>query len=91
VLASCPCPGRLGPLGVLVYRDWRLIVITAGAIAVHHLGFMVLQQGGAPVWVMPAGHVGLGMVLLHAAFVVFESSVLVVLSRSMEVEMLEVA
>src|SRR5829696_2561219 len=29
---------------LLIYRDWRLILITAGAIAVHHLGFMVLQQ-----------------------------------------------
>jgi methyl-accepting chemotaxis protein len=76
---------------LLVYRDWRLIVITAGAIAVHHLGFMVLQQAGAPVWVMPDGHLGLGMVLLHAAFVVFESSVLVVLSRSMEAETLDAA
>ena len=59
---------------LLIYRDWRLILINAGAIAVHHLAFMVLQQGGAPVWVMPAGHVGLGMVLLHAAFVVFDQS-----------------
>ena len=58
---------------LLVYRDWRVIVIAAGAIAVHHLGFMVLQSAGAPVWVMPHGHLGLGMVLLHAVFVVFES------------------
>src|SRR3954463_13076385 len=36
---------------LLVYRDWRLILIAAGAIAVHHLGFMALQQAGAPVWV----------------------------------------
>ena len=76
---------------LLVYRDWRLIVIAAGAIAVHHLLFMVLQQGGAPVWVMPAMHLGLGMVLLHAVFVVFESSVLIVLSRSMEEETLAAA
>src|ERR1044072_3851911 len=76
---------------LLVYRDWLVIVITAGAIAVHPLGFMVLQQGGAPVWVMPAGHVGLGMVLLHAVFVVFESSVLIVLARSMETETLSAA
>ena len=31
---------------LLVYRDWRLIVLAAGAIAVHHLGFMVLQDAG---------------------------------------------
>ena len=41
---------------LLVYRDWRVILVAAGAIAVHHLGFMVLQQAGAPVWVMPHAH-----------------------------------
>ena len=76
---------------LLVYRDWRLILIAAGAIAVHHLLFTVLQQGGAPVWVMPELHLGLGMVLLHAVFVVFECSVLIVLSRSMEEETLAAA
>ena len=76
---------------LLVYRDWRIVLVAAGAIAVQHLLFMALQQGGAPVWLMPAGHVGLGMVLLHAVFVVFESTVLVVLSRSMEQETLDAA
>jgi methyl-accepting chemotaxis protein len=71
---------------LLVYRDWRVIVIAAGVIAVHHLSFMVLQNAGAPVWVMPDGHLGLGMVLLHAVFVVFECIVLVVLARSMAEE-----
>ncbi len=64
---------------LLVYRDWRVIVIAAGFIALHHLGFMVLQDAGAGVYVMPAEHLGLGMVLLHAVFVVFETSVLVLL------------
>ena len=45
---------------------------------------MVLQDAGAGVYVMPAEHLGLGMVLLHAVFVVFETSVLVVLARSLE-------
>ena len=76
---------------LLVYRDWRLILATAGAIAVHHLGFMVLQDAGAPVFVLPAGQLGLGMVLLHAGFVVFEATVLVVLSRSMQAETLDAA
>jgi methyl-accepting chemotaxis protein len=73
---------------LLVYRDWRLTVVAAGAIAVHHLGFTVLQAAGVPVWVMPDGHLGLGMVLLHAVFVVFESGVLIVLARSMEADTL---
>lgn len=71
---------------LLIYRDWRVIAIAAGFIAVHHLGFMVLQDAGAGVYVMPLEHLGLGMVLLHAVFVVFETSVLIVLSRSLEQE-----
>ena len=38
---------------LLVYRDWRVIVLAAGAIAVHHLAFDALQTAGAPVWIMP--------------------------------------
>ena len=76
---------------LLVYRDWRVIALGAGLIAVHHLGFMVLQDAGAPVYVMPAAHLSLGMVLLHAVFVVFETSVLIVLARSLETETLDAA
>ncbi|MDA0181571.1 methyl-accepting chemotaxis protein [Solirubrobacter phytolaccae] len=76
---------------LLVYRDWRIVLVAAGGIAVHHLGFMVLQNAGAPLWVMPEDHLSLGMVVLHATFVVFESGVLIVLSRSMEAETLAVA
>src|SRR5262249_44084770 len=57
----------------------------------HHLGFMVLQDSGAGVWVMPASHLSFGMVLLHAVFVVFETVVLVILSLSLERETLDVA
>src|SRR5919108_3089843 len=33
---------------MLVYRDWRVIVLAAGAIALQHLGFMALQSAGEP-------------------------------------------
>jgi methyl-accepting chemotaxis protein len=70
---------------LLVYRDWRAIAVPAAAIAVHHLGFMLLIDAGAPLYLMNH-EMNLGMVLLHAVFVVFESSVLIVLARSMEAE-----
>ncbi|WP_037494754.1 methyl-accepting chemotaxis protein [Solirubrobacter soli] len=76
---------------LLVYRDWKTVVAAAGFIAIHHLGFMVLQDGGAPVWIMNHGHLSLGMVLLHAVFVVFETVVLVILARSLETETLATA
>ncbi len=76
---------------LLVYRDWRVIVLAAGVVAVHHLAFDVLQTAGAPVWVMPAMHLSLGMVVVHAVFVVFEAAVLVVLARMLERETLTMA
>ena len=76
---------------LLVYRDWRVIVLGAAAAAVHHLVFDLLQSAGAGVYVMPAEHLGLGMVVVHAVFVIFETTVLVVLARSLESETLTMA
>ena len=45
---------------LLVYRDWRVIVAAAAFVAVHHLAFMVLQDAGAPVWVMAHAHLSFG-------------------------------
>ena len=64
---------------LVVYCDWRLIVLAAGVIAVHHLGFNFLQSVNAGVYVLPQS-ASLGIILVHAAFVVFESAVLVYLA-----------
>ena len=61
---------------LLYYRDWMPIVIAAGIIVVHHLVFNYLQASGAGVYVFNYG-TGLNIVLIHAAFVVFETSLLV--------------
>jgi len=61
---------------LLYYRDWLPIVTAATVIAVHHLAFNYLQASGAPVYVFNYG-TGFNIVLLHAAFVVFESALLV--------------
>jgi len=61
---------------LLYYRDWLPIVTAAAVIAVHHLAFNYLQASGAPVYVFSYG-TGFNIVLLHAAFVVFESVLLV--------------
>ena len=76
---------------LLVYRDWRVLLVGAAAAAVHHLTFDLLQSAGAGVYVMPASHLGLGMVVVHAVFVVFETVVLVILARSLESETLTMA
>ena len=61
---------------LLYYRDWLPLVVAAGVVAVHHLAFDLLQRYGQPVWVF-AAEGGIGIVLLHAAFVVFETALLV--------------
>jgi methyl-accepting chemotaxis protein len=61
---------------LLFYRDWAPLVAAALVIAVHHLAFFVLQSKGVGVYVFPELH-GIGMVLVHAAFVVFETTLLV--------------
>lgn len=61
---------------LLYYRDWMPIVVAAATIAVHHLAFAWLQQGGAGVWAFPQAS-GYGIVFVHAGYVVFESALLI--------------
>jgi methyl-accepting chemotaxis protein len=64
---------------LLYYRDWIPVVVAAGVIAAHHVGFDMLQRSGTPVWVF-ASESGFSIVLLHATYVVFESTLLVVMA-----------
>jgi methyl-accepting chemotaxis protein len=61
---------------LLFYRSWVPLVVAAAVIAVLHLGVDALQRAGQPVWVFAATG-GLGIVVLHAAFVVIETALLV--------------
>jgi methyl-accepting chemotaxis protein len=74
---------------LLVYRDWRVPVAGAFWIAVHHALFDVLQASGMDVYAFPDHRLGLALVALHAAFVVFQVSVLAYLARVLERESLE--
>jgi methyl-accepting chemotaxis protein len=58
---------------LLIYRDWRIVVLGAAAIAVHHALFNVLQQAGWGVscFTQP----GWGQVVMHAAYVVAQTAV----------------
>jgi methyl-accepting chemotaxis protein len=78
---------------LLMYRDWRVPVFGGAVIAVHHLGFYLLQASGAPVWVFHSSMTmhgidlaGLEMVGVHAVFVIFEVAVLVYMSIVMAAE-----
>ncbi len=67
---------------LIAFRDYWVVLIAAGFIAVHHLLFMWLQAGGAAVYVLPANELNIGIVLLHAGYVVAEAVVLVIICRN---------
>ncbi|HBT58403.1 MAG TPA: methyl-accepting chemotaxis protein, partial [Pseudomonas sp.] len=64
---------------LIIYRDWRPIVVATIVIAVHHLAFYVLQMQEAGVWL--AQGVTFGLVMVHAGYVIIEAGVLVYLAR----------
>ena len=55
---------------LLVYQDWRIIVLGGAVIAVHHLLFNFLQQAGYGEICFTTP--GIGITLLHAVYVVAE-------------------
>jgi methyl-accepting chemotaxis protein len=59
---------------LLIYQDFQVIAGAAAVIAVHHLLFNYLQALHYPIWVF--AHPDLGMVFVHAAYVVVESAAL---------------
>ena len=64
---------------VTVLADWRAILVAAGVTAVHHL----LTNFAAPSLVFPDG-ADLPRVLLHAAVVIVETAVLVIVASQVE-------
>ena len=58
---------------LLIYRDWRVIVFSAGVIAVHHALFNVLQEAG---WgVVCFTKPGWDQVISHALYVVGQTAI----------------
>ncbi|QJR34283.1 ATP-binding protein [Gemmatimonas groenlandica] len=74
---------------LLVYRDWRLPLIAAAAIAVHHTLFLYAQQIMPGVHVMVnamSGTAGLYMLAVHIVFVLVESTILALMAWRLEME-----
>ncbi|HYH80608.1 MAG TPA: methyl-accepting chemotaxis protein [Longimicrobium sp.] len=65
---------------LLMYRDWRVPVWGAVVVAAHHALGNLVQQGGGELHVF-RDHFGWGIVAVHAAWVVFEVTILVYMSR----------
>jgi len=63
---------------LLVYRDWRPILMAAGVIAVQHVVFDRLQAAGWAVYCTPEAD--FLKIVLHAAYVVVQSGVEVLIA-----------
>ncbi len=73
---------------LLYYRDWRPIVFAAGVIAVHHLTFNFMQAANLGVFILKDGP-NLQLIIVHAAYVVFETGVLAYMAHSLRSQALE--
>jgi methyl-accepting chemotaxis protein len=67
---------------LLNYRDWLPVVSAAGFILVHHLLVYWMQVRGLPVQAFQSGS-GLGIVLLHAVYVLVETAFVCVVAVQM--------
>lgn len=77
-----------------MYMDWTTILTAATTIALHHAGFNLLQEydmkiGDIPLIAYNYGH-GWGIVVLHASFVILQSSLLVYFSVTRKKRFLEI-
>ncbi|MDP3823988.1 MAG: methyl-accepting chemotaxis protein [Burkholderiales bacterium] len=66
---------------LLVYRDWRPILFSAGFFAVHHVVFDRLQAAGVGVFCTPEPN--FLKVLMHAGYVVVQTALEVFIAVSM--------
>ena len=76
---------------LLYYRDWRPVVMAAATIAVHHVGFGLLQGLGVGGFVVVTGEVNPWLIVVHAGYVVFETAVLVFMAITLRREAVEAA
>ncbi len=58
------------------YRDWKVFVSSVAFIAVHHVGFYVMQSNGASLYIFEEGHLLFSILVVHAFFAVSEGAVL---------------
>jgi methyl-accepting chemotaxis protein len=70
---------------LLFYRDWVPLVVAVGVVAVHHFVFDFMQRSGAGVWVF-AANTGFNIVLIHAAYALFETGLLIVMAVRLKAE-----
>lgn len=73
---------------LLIYKDWRVIVVAALVVALHHLTFNFFQTSGYGVFCFAKP--GIEIVLVHAVYVVIEAGVLSYLAIVLRAEAMRV-
>jgi methyl-accepting chemotaxis protein len=66
---------------LVFYQDWRVIVAAAAVVALHHLAFNQLQELGYGTMCLTRPQ--LGVVLVHAVYVVIETAALCHLANTL--------
>jgi len=67
---------------LLVYRDWRPIVLAAALFAVHHVVFDRMQAAGFDVFCTT--HADISKTLAHAVYVVVQTGIEIYLARELK-------
>lgn len=70
---------------LLYFHDWRPVLAAAATIAIHHLLFSYLQQADSGVYVFESRN-NFSTVMIHAAYVIVETGLLIYLARKAEIE-----
>ena len=76
---------------LLFYRDWVPVLAAAVTIAVHHVLFFFLQKSGSAVWVLGDDNLGFNIILLHAAYVVVETAIVIFMCKELKGEAVQSA
>ena len=74
---------------LLYYRDWLPILVASAVTALHHISFYYLQAANSGVWVLDSTERGLLIIVLHAAYVVVEASLLIWFALNLKRETLQ--
>lgn len=69
-----------------VYRDWKVVVSSVVVVAVHHVGFYVLQSSGSGVFIFEPSYLTFYILAIHALFAIAEGAVLCFITKKSEEE-----
>ena len=66
---------------LVVFRDWIVIGVSTAVVAIHHVGFFILQSQGVGVTIFEDGHLSFPILIMHALFAVSECAALMFVAK----------